>query len=231
MLEKTDRLVRLSTDANPRAGHNWSLKEFELNGNPIEPEYYPYTQLVSFKSSEMRYIVSTKIKDSKIINVDGTTYPSSCIFETIETISGRLKPINFRYSLFQTERELADFYIEIIRLNSGDIEHRQASAHLAGVDYPDAIHIEVGLLPENFDIMRRALTNAHPHALLVNLRKVEGLYSSRWSHDFTSEIKVLISSVAAQIEIPNDYEISLPVIRNIGEIIISAESEIIRASE
>jgi len=220
-----DRKIIYSTDREHKSLYEWSLQEFDADGNKVGRDWIPWQWTLYFKAQDISLHENWRTSDR---------YPadeSKGRRETTEHqfIRASLYPhANDRwppsYSMLGTDRRVSrfDLYIEEI---PGDQEERCVIygivSYTTEIDFrdvtdDDSLSIYFHVHSETFRRYAERVASGEVDSLTVRIGRVAGFYSD-WSPSITTDkIKILTSDQSHVVEgLPDDFP--LPRLGEMGE--------------
>lgn len=231
-----NRKILLTTEREHKALYKWSLQELDEKGNKIGSDQIPWAWSNSFSGKKISYGIWFK---GEMDNLSLTQYTRSpltkskggykFISNTAENIRVQLFSTNneTKYSMFGTEREIADISLSIYRAEEESCSAWGFPSYEAEIDFsyhtePDCLGFSLNLTPTNFDKLIDLIKLNGISQINFRVRGVKGFYSS-WSPSIsTNKVKVLCSVSDHEVDVDDTCELTAAQQKNIprlGEII------------
>lgn len=232
-----DKKIRLNNITKHKSLYTWCLQETDESGEQVGRDLIPWAWSFNFTASELRLVQEFNFGERSSFDTDDSGGEEQPRFQDSETITGNLHPglctdgINLEdepsFSMFGTDRRIAEFRLRItaVGVGVGEKEYCHVNGFVSftfeidfqDITHPDTVEIALGLSQERFDKLAGEISRKSVDVVRVRVSKVSGFYSE-WSPSIsTRNVKVLTRDDDQKVDIPEDCEIKLPKLGEVGE--------------
>ncbi|MFK0691577.1 hypothetical protein ACFX5Q_25740 [Mesorhizobium sp. IMUNJ 23033] len=221
-----DRRVILCQESEFKSLYEWSLQELNADGKQVGRDQIPWIWTLSFTASELT------LRDTIAIKPSYPDDPEESQMTAKQVIFAKLHPIGrggidwtTSYSMFGTDRTIANFQLQIIPLTDEDEQERCIAwgvvSYTAETDFHeettgDSMGFYLIVRPETFTRYAEKIAASAVDEVVLHVGRVAGFYSE-WSPSISADqIKVLTDDKEHKIEIPDNCEIDPP---RLGEVL------------
>lgn len=230
-----DKKIRLNNKTKHESLYSWCLQEINSEGEQVGRDLIPWEWSFHFTASELRLSQGFKFGELSLLGDDEKESEDEPKFQDSEVITATLHPgvctdgkwleDDPRFSMLGTDRAITEFSLLITVVDEGEKEYCNVwgcVCYTSEIDFrdettPDTIQIYLGLSKERFDRLAGLISNKTIDVVRVWVSRVSGFYSD-WSPSIsTNSVKVLACGSEQEVDMPEDCEIELPKLGDVGE--------------
>jgi hypothetical protein len=223
---------RVRVDPNPGFySHKWSIIEVSNDGARRSNDYIPFRWSLFFDIKHLRYVASVK---GEMALRDKAEMQQSDIMHVSEHLTGTMVPANNNYprrkapyySIFGTARIVKEFSFHIEVIPEDQTEECRMWGSAAFTDkvlphieelVPDVVGVTIYLKQSTFADFIGCVKSAGKKRATLVVSDVSGFYVEPDPVlDRGDVVKILIDAEKQKLEIPEGFDISPPVLHNVG---------------